>query len=678
MTDRNNSAEWQKYSSEGYEWYGAVGRGQTSFRSSGATRTFLNEDTNVHIRSEYSKSDYDYFRQSEKICKDFNGVIKMCRNAYDNVGIIKNTVDLMTDFANKGMKIVHKNKKIQSFLRRWFKYVGGKGVNDRMLQSLYRDGNIITERVDAKIKPSTVEKWKAMGFQEQQVSRNIIPSRYIVHNILSILKSSNEVVSDDIKFALVLNSGSEMNYYTSGFKNPPKIELKEGQYKDLDKDKIYDYYYKKSDWETWARPMTFAIMNELIMLDKTQLADMSALDGAISNVRLWTLGNFEYNVFPNREGIDKVRNILAKNVGGGVLDLVWGPELTFSESSTQVHHFLGKEKYEAILTLIYAGLGVPPTLTGSSSASGFTNNFISLKTLIERLQYGRDILVDFWEQQLDLVMRAMGFSGNARVLFTYNVLSDDAAEKALIRDIWDRDILSTESVLEMMGYDPDIETIKINREARKRGVSTPEKAGPYHNPFHNEEKEKLFIQSKVYSPSEFGLDLEDKKGKSPLEIEQEVAPTPTGAAPSAKPAKNPNGRPKNAVDTVKRKQKTVKPTLGFIQDMMWYASAKEKVDEIINPIFLQSVSKQNLRYLTKEEYLTLERIKFDCLSNLTINEEFNEEALISVLDCSCEPVALESALSLLRDFEEKKGPPTIEQTKDIYLVSLALRENTDY
>ena len=49
---------------------------------------------------------------------------------------------------------------------------------------------------------------------------------------------------------------------------------------------------------------------------------------------------------------------------------------------------------------IYAALGIPPTLTGTFGASGTTNNFISLKTLTERLNYVRSIVINFWEEQI--------------------------------------------------------------------------------------------------------------------------------------------------------------------------------------------------------------------------------------------------------------------------------------
>ena len=89
------------------------------------------------------------------------------------------------------------------------------------------------------------------------------------------------------------------------------------------------------------------------MLEKMKLADMSALDGAISSIRLWRLGDFEHKVLPTKAAIDKLRNILASNVGGGTMDMVWGPELDFKESNTQIYKFLGTEKYQPELNSIF-------------------------------------------------------------------------------------------------------------------------------------------------------------------------------------------------------------------------------------------------------------------------------------------------------------------------------------
>jgi hypothetical protein len=113
------------------------------------------------------------------------------------------------------------------------------------------------------------------------------------------------------------------------------------------------------------------------------LADMSALDGAISNIRLWKVGyidstNVLNSIIPTKAMLNKVREIVQNNLSGGVLDLFWGPDLDFKESNSQVHRFLGPEKYKHVMALIYDGMGVPPSLTAGSGggSDGFTNNFL--------------------------------------------------------------------------------------------------------------------------------------------------------------------------------------------------------------------------------------------------------------------------------------------------------------
>ena len=96
--------------------------------------------------------------------------------------------------------------------------------------------------------------------------------------------------------------------------------------------------------------------------------------------------------------------------------------------------------------------------------SGFTNNYISLKTLVQRLEYGRGLLRDFWEKEIEMIQKAMGFRLPATVHFDTMVLSDESSEKNLLIQLVDRDIISAETVIERFGEIPEIERIRIRRE----------------------------------------------------------------------------------------------------------------------------------------------------------------------------------------------------------------------
>jgi hypothetical protein len=649
---------------------------QNTMRSQG-NRQFLNEDSDVHVGSEYTKNDYYYFRPSERVKKQPKLVIKMCDDAYNNVGILKNTVDLMGDFASKGLTIIHRNKKVEKFLRQWYRMVRGSHVTERISNQFYRTGNVVIEQINGKIKKSTEQRWKAIGFIENPVKKNDIPRQYILHNPMSIEKVGSHLSTDRDRFFLNTTEDqlSGVNIFTG--ENATTTQRLDKGIVELDQDRVFDYYYKKDDWDLWAKPMTYAIMNELMMLDKVQLADISALDGAISNIRLWSLGSFEHNIFPNREAINKVRRILSNRNGGGVIDLVWGPELSFTESNTEVHKFLGKEKYEAILTLIYAGLGIPPTMTGGAGGGGgMTNNMISIKTLVERLQYGRDVLTEFWEGQLSQVMRSMGFSGVPRIVFTHNALSDEAAEKSLLIDLVDRDLISADSVRSTFGFDPEIEQFKINRESRSRGVSIPDKASPYHNPQPEHELKKIALNNGIVTPGELGVDLQDKKegDQTMIEINQENNEK-NGKVEIANKPKGDAGRPFNAKDGGPRKKKTVKPrSVGFLTDLIMCQDAHQEISKIINPGYLKSLGKDNLRKLTKDEYLNMERLKFHCLAHLNDTRELKFVVTpdsVKVALANGDHPKYTDAKALIGEFRDQNGKdPSIDEIKDIYAVSL--------
>jgi hypothetical protein len=570
-------------------------------------RSFLDIEPNRSVRTGFNREDYNRFRSSESVPKRQKEAIRMCMQAYDKVGIIRNVIDLMADFAGQGITIVHPNKRIEKFFRAWFKKIGGIERSERFLNTLYRCGNVVVKRRTAKINKRAEKDLRSSAAPDMEILVNNVNKREIPWKFDFLNPLSVEVIGDELatfvgkpQYALKvsklvrglakkgLNSDSPYHRNLNAILPPDIIQsIKNGEnIIPLDNEKVSVYYYKKDDWLVWANPMIYAILDDIIMLEKMKLADISALDGAISNIRLWSLGDLDNKILPTKAAINKLRNILASNVGGGTMDLVWGPELKFTESSTQVFRFLGKEKYEPVLTNIYAGLGVPPTLTGMANGSGgFTNNFISLKTLVERLEYGRQVLVDWWNQELEIVQKAMGFRLPARIHFDQMVLSDEASEKNLLIQLADRNIISAETVVERFGEIPEIEKIRIRREERDRkSESMPQKAGPYHNPQHKNDLEKIALQKGEIEAEDVGVipssdtgghpftSPEDRRDKSVIEqqkeekedkrIEKEVKKQEQKLEkqkdydPTGRPE---DGRPKNSKDQSPRKQREAKP-----------------------------------------------------------------------------------------------------------------------
>jgi len=667
------------------------------------SRTFLDVESSRSVRPSFQRSDYTSFRPGEAIPTAQKKIIKMCMQAYDRVGIVRNVIDLMGDFASQGLNLVHPNKSIERFYRKWFEQVDGLDRSERFLNYLYRCGNVTVKRRTAKISKKKEAELKRstaapdMKIEDLVVTKREIPWKYDFLNPLAIDVKNKEagVFTGDIEYVLKISKNT-MNALmlngahdgSTGRKLPASLlkRFAQGEREiPLDKDKTMMFHYKKDDWNIWANPMIYAILDDIIMLEKMKLADLAALDGAISNVRLWRIGDLEHKIIPTKAAINRLRDILASNVGGGTMDLVWGPEIDFKESSTQVYKFLGSEKYQPVLTSVYAGLGIPPTLTGAATGGGYTNNYVSLKTLVERLEYGREILKKFWMHEIKIIQKAMGFRLPAEIHFDSIILSDEAAQKQLLVQLADRDIISHETLLERFRELPSIEKIRVRREERSRvnDALSPKKAGPYHNPQHKEDMAKIaltkdLLDNDIYLEN-LGLPPSEIDEINRVEVEDDPKRLPEEPAPendSPAPPSPDGGRPNNSRDTKKRKQKRVLPRSGgSVSTTLWAYEMQKEVSELVTPVALTHFNKKNARSLTKSEFDQLEYLKLCILTGIKPFMEIDVDAVKSIIDSNTRPserfnLEVENSVSKFTDSHNRK--PSVDEMRYIYASTFSL------
>ena len=273
----------------------------------------------------------------------------------------------------------------------------------------------------------------------------------------------------------------------------------------------------------------------------------------------------------------------------------------------------------------------------ASGGGGFTNNFISLKTLVERLQYGRELLIKFWQAEVELVRKAMGFRYPAYVQFDQMSLSDETAEKNLLLQLADRDIISHETILERFHEVPTVEKIRLQREFKERERdSTPNKAGPFHAPQTEHDLQKIALQQGLVTPEDVGVDTTlDSKEMIERKFPKPQPEGPSGGAPKKKPKPSDpdGGRPKFSSDKEPRKKRVQKPRSkpGLADTMVWSEDAYNKVSEVVNGAFLNIKDKKNLRQLTKSDVADLEQLKLDVFTNLEILSEVDVDSIYTSL-----------------------------------------------
>ena len=610
-----------------------------------ARDTYRNIDSNTSVRVGFNRDDYDYFRPNEAIPRQMKEIIGYCMEAYRQVGLVRNIIDLMSDFCSQGIRLVHPDKKIQDFYQAWFEQAQGPERTERIANLFYRAGIAPIQRhVQYLTVQNSNKLYKSKAAHEDiteiEVEKRELPWRYTILNPLTL------EVLDDV--------GSVMGKPNYGIKLPENLlqkikfaktpaereliaqlpdYIKRGLSSQsngvipLDMKDMAVFYYKKDDWQVWADPMIRPILKDLGMLEKLKLADLAALDGAISQVRLWTLGDLENRILPSDASIAKLSNILLSNPGGGSYDIVWGPDLKFTESASTVHQFLGSEKYISCLDSIYGGLGIPQTVTGSKSqGGGMTNNYLAIKTLTERLEYGRKMLVSFWMGEIVRVQKAMGYKKPAMIKFDRINMADEAAEKALLIQLVDRNILSPATLLEYFDEIPEMETVNLKKEqeAQRSGLTVTRLTSLQNN---EAELTKLAMQNGGISPKDAGV----PKGSAKL-IKPPAPKAPIGAKKKAVKGKSGQGRPTGSKDS-SRKKKVVKPqrmvkSSEFIDMAKWAIEAQETINSLMNPYIL---AQQKDKQLSASELNNFEILKFWVLSNLNPYTEIEKSRVYNLV-----------------------------------------------
>lgn len=649
-------------------------------------------------------------------------VIYRCNEIYNNVGLIKNVIDLMADFACQGVRVSNPDKKAEVFGRNWFKIVKGEERSERFLNYLFRLGNVVVRKQNAKIpikvqrklSKTTADSIDGGEFrgnendfnlpeytpQNENVNitkteKKVIPWIYTFYdpaNLILVGGPLSSFVGEKV-FAMVVPDKVRRLINTPKtdadkrlVEKLPKDILQAAQSKRpylLPKDKVRAFYYKKDDWMPWANPMIFSILTDCVMLNKLKLCDNSALDGAISNIRIFKLGNIEHKILPTPFAAAKLSSILQSNVGGGTMDLIWGADLTLEESNSQVYKFLGHEKYIPTLNAIFQGLGVPVTLIGAYEGGGTTNNYIALKTLIERLEYGRRQLNSFWEEELEIVRKAMGFKNKFIIEYDMLNLADDDSIKNLYMSLVDKNILSEEAILRIFRQNPEMERIRNMREFKEmQSGKRVEKAGPYKEPVATESLKKIALQQGSVTPRQVGLDVDDPENgdENMLTVQHKhameklkLANKNRGKFEQEKNIKGKpgQGRPQGKKDTSKRAEKKFTPKSKAAIEV-WANTAQESIGEMLKPAILAQYNKKNLRMLTNEEASAAELLKFGVLSNIEPLSQINEEKVIAALNSPILSSTKQIRQEYLNEyFNMIQKNPTFDEIKQIQSVVYA-------
>lgn len=600
--------------------------------------------TDIYVREPFTKQDYDYFRPNEKTPSDFKSVVKACRQVYQRLNVVKNVIDMMTDFACEGVHIIHPDKKIEAFYRSWAKQVKLSESIEQFARQFLRDGNVVVKRVTAKLtkpvqKQLVNDKIIAkpdvkLSVDNKKYERREIPWRYIFINVLSLNWEQDTIgrMLNQRKLVLELSSKvrKELEVAKDNNQLPNDFKLTKKGYTGtsipLDMSRIYYAHNKKDDWESWAFPFLQSILSDVKFRDKLRQAEVAALDGVINVIRIWRLGDHKEKIFPDSGAIDKLAEVLQSNVGGGAMDLIWDSLLDMKEYYPPVDQILGNEKYQQVNRDILIGLGVPEVLVGGSGAN-FSNSWIQLKTLVEKLEAVRTRMKEWIEYETRIVAKTMGFDVPPKVKFKQMSLQDENVTRRLIVSLLDRNVISVEAVLEAYGED------------------------------FLTEVERMKYEQKI-------LDKSDIEVRRAIKLDKEEKPDSEYQSPSDK-----GGRPPDTKD-VDRDTRTPQPRTAT--EHIFYANnLLSEINEHIIPLYLNANDIDNKRQLTNKDRAKIYDLKKSIISNSNLGDSVNPEDMVQRAYKSDRYKKLSKYLNnMYKNFIDKHGnKPNLQQQDNMLVVS---------
>ena len=396
--------------------------------------------------------------------------IVLCQKAYANIAIFRNAIDIMAEFANSDVYLEGGTAKSREFVYKWFEKFKLWELKDQYFREYYRSGNIFLYRLDGKFTAEDFSKMSTVygGAEELVYPRRkatfglkpgTIPIKYVMLNPYDILATRALTFSFG-KYEKILSE-----YEIEALKNPQTEHDKEiyeglpqdvkdkiknnewnqnGIYMELDPGKLIFSFYKKQDYEPFAVPFGYPVLDDINWKIELKKMDQAITRTVENVVLLITMGNE-----PDKGGINPVnfqamQSLFQNESVGRVLISDYTTKADFI--IPDLGKVLGPEKYEIVNNDIREGL--QNIIVGEEK---FSNKQIKAEIFFERLREAREAFIsDFLQPQIKMVCKQMGFRKFPIARFTDKDIKDEVQFHRVTTRLMELGILTPTQGIEAM------------------------------------------------------------------------------------------------------------------------------------------------------------------------------------------------------------------------------------
>ena len=476
----------------GESWYET----EASYTRTAATRTRTGKYTrNPRARKidRYSNIEryvlpYDYTTGDINV----RDTVTLCQKAYAYVPVVRNAVELMTEFSNADIYLDGGSKKSREFIKKWMERIKIWSIKDQYFREFFRSGNIFFYRLTSLFQKKEFQNIQASFEIENarafDVSQGKIPTRYILLNPADIA-TDNALGAANPTYKKILST-----FEIKKLKNPKtpherevyealpeeaKKAIREGVYNSkgvyipLDKNKLIPSFSKKQDYEPFAIPFGFPVLDDINWKLELKKVDQSIARSVENAILLITMGTDPEKGGINPRAMTAMKNLFQNESVGRVLVADYTTKASFV--IPDLNKVLGKEKYEIVNKDIEDGLQ-----NVIFADSKYSNNQIKTRVFLKRLKESRNaFLKDFLQDEIEMACKSVGLRDYPIAKFKEVDMADEVSIQRITTRLIELGILTPEHGLEAIKT-KTYPTVEEMEESQEKFLEQREKG--YYNP----------------------------------------------------------------------------------------------------------------------------------------------------------------------------------------------------
>ena len=467
-----------------------------SYARSGSVSNLPSNNTSVRINRSSVTAPLNKFSQIRagllpyEIYSDGINVreaIELCQKAYANVPIFRNTIDMMSEFANAEVYLEGGNATSRDFFMKLFDRIKLWDLKDQYFREYYRSGNIFLYRLDGKFDLNDFRKFSKLV--EESTRENKFPLKYIVLNPFEIVAKRSTVFSSKGAYAKILSefdmerlANPKNDYDVAVFEalNPEDQKLiKDGAYfKDglkisLENERLAYSFYKKQDYEPFAIPFGYPVLEDINAKMEMKKMDQAIMRTVENVILMITMGSEPDKGGINPNNVKAMQKLFQNESVGRVLVSDYTTKADFV--IPDINKVVGPGKYEVINQDIKEGL--QNIILNEDKYSGAQ---IKARVFLDRLKEAREAFVnDFLQPEIRRIAKDLGFRQYPTVKFKDIDLRDETQLMRIATRLMELGILTAEQGMTLFqtGRFPQAQELEKAQDKfvgqRERGYFNP-------------------------------------------------------------------------------------------------------------------------------------------------------------------------------------------------------------